>query len=302
MSKRKTQSKLSYIPRMLISVLVLCIFIFPIYSTGKWIHDAVVGNDPRKIHELTTFNTRPADKTHEEIAPFNEALISITFDDGWESAYSAGLPTMQKYGVKTTQYILAGEFNNPAYLSMDQTHALQDAGHEIASHTMTHPNLTKLSDKDLNFQLVKSKKILEKEFGPIKDFASPLGEHNGKTVANIKKSYRSDRNTAGDPAEVGPEDVNTKDNFNQYDIIAYTVRANTPLEYIDNLITYAQAHNAWVVLTYHQIDNNSNTEEYSVSPAAFEAQMKLLYERQIRMQMMGQVLDAIEKTKKGHHE
>src|SRR5690606_19508559 len=143
-----------------------------------------------------------------DIQPFSEPLITVTFDDGWESIYSAGLPVLEKYCIKSTQYILGGHFEDYLYLSEDQVRSFQAAGHEVASHTMTHPNLTFLPDDKLTWELGESYKILSGKFGPVKDFATPLGAHNPRVVEQIKKYYRSHRNTASDPLEIEDVDIN----------------------------------------------------------------------------------------------
>lgn len=296
MSKSKKQSAFKKLPQLAATFLVLCIFVFPAYATGKWLYGAATGTDPRKVQDLAAFRTRHADKTNEPIRPFEEPVLTITFDDGWESVYANALPVMQEYGITSTQYIIPGEFRNPAYLSKAQVHSLQKAGHEIGSHTVSHKNLTEISGEQLAFEIATSKEMLEKDFGPTKDFASPLGAQNDTSTAVVKKHYRSQRNTKGDPKVVGPEDVNTRDNYNQYDIIAYTVRLNTTLADITNLIEYAKANNAWLVLTYHQVDHSK--AGYSVTPKQFKEQMRLIWNQDIRTQTMGQVLDAIEKEKK----
>jgi peptidoglycan/xylan/chitin deacetylase (PgdA/CDA1 family) len=297
MRKPKKQSKLKRSPFQLTATLVaLCIFAFPVYSTGKWLYDATTGADPRKVHGLAAFHTRHADETNKPTKPFEQPILTITFDDGWESVYSNALPTMQEYGILSTQYILPGEFKNSAYLSKAQVQSMQKAGHQISSHTVSHKDLTKISGEQLAFEIAASKEMLEKDFGPIKDFASPLGAQNDESTAVVKKYYRSQRNTKGDPKVVGPEDVNTRENFNQYDIIAYTVRLTTTPSDITNLIEYAKANNAWLVLTYHQVDNSKAT--YSVTPKQFKEHMRLIWNQDIRTQTMGQVLDAIEKGKR----
>lgn len=290
-SKSKRRTKLNSFSGLFVPLLILLIFALPIFTTGKWINDVFTGSDDRKVYQIENFVQRPADKNINTIRPFEEPIITITFDDGWESIYSDAFPIMQRNGIRTTQYILGGEFDNPTYMSIDQVKTLQKHGHEIAGHTMSHPNLTQLDNEDLYFEVVKSKEILEKEFGEINDFASPLGAQDDDTIKLISQHYRSQRNTAGDPSIVGPEDVNTKSNFNIYNIVAYTVRSTTTHEELQNLIDYSIKNNSWLVLTYHQVDYSN--EQYSVKPRVFESHMKLIWDSKIRNQTIGQVLDIL---------
>ncbi len=295
MSKKKTPI-LSSARKYLASALAVVIFLLPIYVSATWIAGVAKGTDPRETgNYVNQFVVRPADTNIAPLTPFEEPLLSVTFDDGWESAYSVGLPIMQQNGVLSTQYILAGEFKNSVNISESQVKSFQSHGHEIASHTFDHPNLTILNDTELQKQVVESKKILEKKFGTIKDFAPPLGARNEKTTALIKQNYRSQRNTDSDPINIGDEDVNLKPTFNQYDIIAFTVRNTTTLADVERLVDYATARKAWAVITYHQIDDSSS--EFAVNKDAFKMQMQMLRNKQIRIKTIGQVLDAVEARK-----
>lgn len=294
MSKKTTKRKFAKkIPQLVAAVLVLAIFAFPIFATGRWVQGAVFGNDPRKVLKAEPFNARAVDASTKPLSPFNEPIVSISFDDGWETAYSVALPIMQRNGIRSTQFVLGDEFSNIAYLSEAQVKDMQKQGHEVGSHSMTHPDLTSLDDEDLAHEVNKSKEVLHKRLNtPIIDFASPLGAQNEKTIDAIKKQYRSQRNTASDPATVGDEDINTKENFNRYNIIAYTVRASTTPADIKALLDYTKARNGWLVLTYHQVEDS--TSYYAVTKAEFEEQMQMVSQSSLRIAPMGQTLTAIE--------
>lgn len=193
--------------------------------------------------------------------------------------------------MKSTQYILGDHFEDFNYMSEAQARAMQKNGHEIASHTMDHPNLTKLSDADMDWELGESDRLLSEKFGEIRDFATPLGASDERVLSNIKKYYRSHRNTVGDPATVGDEDINTADNFDIFQINAYTVRRSTTLDDIRNLIEHTKKRNGWLILTYHQVDDSNAF--YGVSRQQLEEQLKLVHESGLRTPVMGDVLDAI---------
>lgn len=295
MGRRQKNSRLSKLPQFIASVFILTLFLFPAFGTLRWFDGVIFGNDPRATLDLDNFVVREADKNDPKIKPFNEPLITVTFDDGWESVYSNGMPIMQKYGIQTTQYILGDEFDNILYLSEAQVRDMQRYGHEIASHSLSHPNLTKLNDEDLFKEVFESKQKLENKFSTsIKDFASPLGAQNEHTISTIKQYYRSQRNTEADPKVVGIEDINVSSNFNRYNIIAYTVRKSTTIADIAALVDFAKANNGWVILTYHQIDELES--EYSVGSDNFEQHMEYLFNNNIRSATMSEVLGEIETT------
>ncbi len=58
---------------------------------------------------------------------------------------------------------------------------------EIGSHTMDHPELTSLSEKDARYQITQSKIILEKMFNTkIFSFAYPYGKFSEKHVEFVR--------------------------------------------------------------------------------------------------------------------
>lgn len=293
MKKRKIQQKVAHI---LVSVFVLAIFIVPAALTGKWVMGMInpgVSSSDSAAAEISSMQVREIDKQSDQIKPFKEPLFSVTFDDGWKSIYTEALPILQEYGIPTTQYVLSGTFDHQSYMSAQQMKSMQGAGHEFGSHTITHPDLTKLDDRSLSKELRLSKKELSNHLGPINDFASPLGAFDSRTLDFIKKNYRSHKTTKGDPVPGSLPSINVKDGFTPMNIKAYAVRNNTTLDDIRQLIKLAQSQKGWFVLTYHQVDYSGSL--YSVTPENFEKQMELLGNSQLRSTTTGQLLDVWEK-------
>ncbi len=290
---RKTKRRIT---NKLVSFFMVAIFILPGFLTVKWAASTAMAGDPRDTMDVSALNVRSADKAAGPLKPFSEPIVTVTFDDGWESVYTAGLPILQKYGVKTTQYILTGVFDNTSYMSIKQIKSMQAAGHEIGSHTIDHPDLTQLDEEQLIEQLRQSRDDLQKHFGPIKDFTSPYGAYNAHTLDTISKYYRTQKNAEGDPAANELEAINVATTFNPLNIVSFSVRETTTLYELNKLIEAAKKHNAWLVLTYHQIDRTGDL--YSVNPEEFESQMALLFNTKMRSATVGEVMDAWQKAKK----
>jgi peptidoglycan/xylan/chitin deacetylase (PgdA/CDA1 family) len=290
--KRKSRQKFI---KTLVSFAILVIFLAPGLLTTKWAYSVVAAKDPRRVTEVLPSQTRDADKTAKPLNPFNEPIITVSFDDGWESVYTDGLPSLQKYGVHTTQYIISGVFDNPSYMSVKQLKSIQQSGHEIAGHTIDHPDLTQLDDKALTTELVGSRDVLSRYFGPIHDFTSPYGAYNAHTLELISKYYRSQKNAEGDPAANELEAINVKSTFDPMNIKSYSVRQSTTPYDLTKLMKAAKDNNGWLILTYHQIDNSGT--EFSTSPQEFESQMALLFNSPIRSATVGQVMDVWQSAK-----
>lgn len=64
-------------------------------------------------------------------------------------------------------------------MTLDQVRSLAARGHEIASHTLSHPVLVHLDDAELEREVVNSKRELERWLGaPVRGFSYPNGDHD----------------------------------------------------------------------------------------------------------------------------
>jgi|SRR5665647_1732782 len=270
------------VQRVLVAFLVCGIIIgAPILSFIQIGRIFGVGNG-RAAVKVPAMHSRSVDESAQPVRLFGQPLISITFDDGWESSYTTALPLLQKYGIHTTQYVLSGTEKDPLYLSWAQITSIQKAGHEIACHSDTHPDLTTLDGEDLRKQLLDCRQKLESRYGAITDFASPYGSADDRTRAAIMEYFSSQRNTNGDPTNgVTDVDVNLAKNFDPGNIIGVTVHNDTTIKQLQDLVSYAESHNGWLVVTYHQADDD--TSNYSLDAKKLDAQLKYLSSTPVRI-------------------
>ncbi len=282
-------------PQRLLGYLLICaiMLVVPVWSLvelgGFFRHDT-----GRKATPLPAFQTRVADANKPRPVLFSEPLLSVTFDDGWESVYEDAMPVLQRDGIRTTQYLLGGVEDDPLYLSWAQIAAMQNAGHEIACHSMTHPDLTTLSDHEINAQLKGCKQTLGNRYGSVVNFASPYGAETGHTVNLISKVFSSQRNTNGNLADgITDDDVNVPANFSRYDIVGVTIEADTTVAQLQQLIKYAQQRNAWVVITYHQADDAHS--KYALDTKQMTKQLDFLSKSDIRIVTVQQALTSLPK-------
>lgn len=100
--------------------------------------------------------------------------VALTFDDGKRDALSTVLPALQKRGMRAAFFVITGLVGTPGYLTWDGVRALERAGMEIGSHTVTHARLADLPDEKVREELVSSKAELEKQLGhPVDLLAYP---------------------------------------------------------------------------------------------------------------------------------
>ena len=228
------------------------------------------------------------DAAIEDYAPngFNRAIVSLTFDDGWESIYANGLPLLKKYGLVSTQYIITGVVgSDSAYMTKAQVKAFYNAGNEIASHTVTHPHLPLLTQTQLTKELKNAQTTLQTWLGvPITDFASPYGEYNANVITNIQKYYASHRGV-----ESG---FNSKDGFDAYDIKVQNIDVTTTPAQVAAWVAQAQRDNTWLVLVYHDVDTSG--DDYSVTPANLDTELSSIKKSGVAVETMNQALKEIQ--------
>ncbi len=213
---------------------------------------------------------------------FNRALVSLTFDDAWKSARENALPILQKYNAPSTHYILTGEIGiDPEYMTLADLRSVAAAGHQIASHSVNHPDLTTLRGRAVGRELRDSKKFLEKNgFSPILDWASPYGAGNSSTAAAVKKFYRSQRS-----AQSG---FNSKDDFDIYALKVQNVTLATKPEEVKSWVEQAVRDKTWLILVYHEISNNNH--EYSTTPAQLGSHLEVIKNAGVPMVTVDQAL------------
>jgi len=120
----------------------------------------------------------------------DQKYVMITFDDGYATFYTQTYHFIKKNNVKVTNYIISDRIGYLNYMTKAQIHEiLKDGLVELGSHTLTHPDLTSLSQEELKRQLSKSKLDLEKEFGvSIKSFCYPYGYYVPSIIPFVKEA------------------------------------------------------------------------------------------------------------------
>jgi peptidoglycan/xylan/chitin deacetylase (PgdA/CDA1 family) len=115
----------------------------------------------------------------------------ITFDDGYVNVLRLGLGSLARAGFRAIQFLPAnllgkcnewdvplGEAPEPI-MEASQVREWLSAGHDIGSHTLTHPYLTQLSQEKAREEISGSRKKLEDLFErSIRHFCYPYGDWN----------------------------------------------------------------------------------------------------------------------------
>ncbi len=114
-------------------------------------------------------------------APLPEKPAILTFDDGWPSQWRAA-EILDQYGFKGVFFVHPDRGMAP-----EQFHDLAARGHEIGSHSYTHPALTTVPDEQLWREVHDSRDALAAITGAnINFFAYPYGNWDERVIAAVK--------------------------------------------------------------------------------------------------------------------
>jgi peptidoglycan/xylan/chitin deacetylase (PgdA/CDA1 family) len=123
----------------------------------------------------------------------------FTFDDGYADNLTCGrdcfsrlrnrpiiFPVVGKIG-GINDWDTLGELSGKPLLTWEQIGTLQSLGVRFGSHSLTHADLTKLGDLDLEREVKESKRVLEEKLGQeVEGFAYPFGFFDERVITAVK--------------------------------------------------------------------------------------------------------------------
>jgi len=128
--------------------------------------------------------------------------IAITFDDGYESVYTQAFPMIQRLGMKATVFLTVGSStsknsdlrlkpqNNRRMLSWREIREMHSYGIEFGAHTLTHPDLTRISIARATTEIIDSKQRIEDALSTeVSCFAYPFGSYNQNILEIVKSNF-----------------------------------------------------------------------------------------------------------------
>jgi peptidoglycan/xylan/chitin deacetylase (PgdA/CDA1 family) len=117
--------------------------------------------------------------------------VLITLDDGYDDVLRHALPVLERLRMRATAYVItdrSGDWRSP-FLAWFELRELERAGIEIASHTVSHRDLRTLSDRELTYELVASRRALERRLHhPVPWLAYPFGGYDSRVVAAARRA------------------------------------------------------------------------------------------------------------------
>ena len=125
----------------------------------------------------------------------------MTFDDGLMSVWENAAPLLARLGIPWSLFVVCdwadGKHARPdLFMGWDEILEASQAGVEIGSHSMTHPDFGRLTDGQAQTELADSRRVMHERIGvDIDAFAIPFGQsRNWRTslgAAAASAGYRT---------------------------------------------------------------------------------------------------------------
>lgn len=147
-----------------------------------------------QVHDLLVSNKS---KSHGDVK-HNKKYVSITFDDGYRNVYLNGFPILKGNQISATIFLPTSyigktepiKFNGYECLTWKDIESMDREGIDFGSHTMTHPLLENMNEREIQREIQLSKKNIEKKLCKIIDkFSYPYAfpDNNKEFISFFKR-------------------------------------------------------------------------------------------------------------------
>lgn len=167
----------------------------------RWLEEQ--GATPISLEQLQRHLTRG------EVVP--DKAVVLTFDDNYQGFYNIAYPILKARNYPSAMFVhtnFVGDKKGPhPKMSWDMLRNLDSEGLvTIASHTLSHPLLSKLPVEDQDRELTESKALLEQKLNhPVPYFAYPEGDGDAVTFDAVRRAgYTMAFTIENGPAEESP--------------------------------------------------------------------------------------------------
>jgi len=216
-------------------------------------------------------------------------LVSFSFDDFPKTAISVGATLLEQENWRGTYYTSAALANSTnhhgKHFDAKDLCDLETRGHEIAGHTLSHIDVTKVALPKLLGECEQNRLALAEMGvqGPICNFAYPFGNVSASLKAELSSNFRSMRGIQ-DGAHYGRADLNELKS-QALDTPAHMAKAHKIIEGLPN-------RPGWLILFTHDIVENPS--DWGCTPAQFARIVAAVKQSGAEVLPVDQALDKLE--------
>lgn len=187
---------------------------------------------------------------------FRDAAVSYTFDDGCPNQFAKVIPLFDEFGYKLTLFTVT-DWSSSNWTILQ---SVAKNGHEVASHTVSHPNFSSTTLENQLKELQNSKLEIEKKIANIQcvTFAYPFCATGDYSIC--RRFYISARGCQGFVEEKTPKDM-----LKISSIVCGTEGSLKTAADINNTAQSAISAKGWAVLLFHGIDNDGGYSPFPLT-------------------------------------
>jgi len=121
--------------------------------------------------------------------PLPPKPVVISFDDGYRSVAEAAWPHLQRRSWPAVLNLTVKNLHVSGGLSQYNVRRLLADGWELASHTLTHPDLPSLDARALTHEVSRSRVVFRAKFGvPVDFFCYPAGRYDARVIRAVRRA------------------------------------------------------------------------------------------------------------------
>lgn len=217
-----------------------------------------------------------------------DRVVCIYFDDGWKSQLNA-VPYLDIYGYKASLAIVVNYTTkrNPDYMTWEEIRGLSDNGYDVQCHGLNHGDFTKMSEIELESDLIRSKEILKTQGFVASTIIYPYGYGYDKgTVRKLVEANYSNARTISFLSGNNTFDLKIVD---RYAISGIVLTNKTSFQDFKQLVDQARGTKV-AILTYHEFDTE---RDFSVTSMEFAQQMAYLHDNGFTVRLLNDLMCGI---------
>ena len=211
-------------------------------------------------------------------------IVSISFDDGYDSDYKTARAIMQDCGIgAATSYVIADKVGLPGRMNTDQLTEMREVhGWDIAAHAST--DLTTLDEAGMRKEFETIRSFLLEHGYPegAAHFALPMGRYND-LVLRTSQSYFDSLRTI----DVAQETVTPGDPFRLR--VFYCGSYTTEIQ-VARALAQCKEYASWMHMVFHRVDATPDGAPESVSADNFERFMGHLADSGLPVKKISEII------------
>lgn len=198
------------------------------------------------------------------------AFLTIAFDDSYSDTFKYAIEYLNSLRIRSTIAVpvsfIGRTFENRPIAKLDELKTSLIHGHEIASHTVTHPNLLGLRKKSKlssDIEIAESKHNLEYLLNTkIESFVFPfINKSQSKGLRLVaRKHYKSSRITTD---KLFFNKLPLKDPFT---IKGFAVMKKHSVPFLNKQIDFALKTKSWLIEVYHLVGKKNTLSAHRPKP------------------------------------